>query len=108
MAFPENLRTLRTKRGLTQQALADSVGLQALQIRRYESGKSQPMLEALRSLALTLGCSTDELVFGESPRGPHRNTLRYQMEAIERLPKKSQTTISDTLEALISWHSNRT
>ena len=104
MSFPENLRTLRTKRGLTQQALADAVGLQALQIRRYESGKSQPMLEALRGLALTLGCSTDELVFGETARGPQKSALRYQMEAIEKLPKKAQTAICDTLEALINWH----
>lgn len=107
MSFDHTLKSLRLARGLTQQALAEQAKLKALQIRRYEAGKSQPMLDAIQALALALGCSTDELIFGEQPRGAQQKALRYQMEAIEALPKKSQTAITNVLDALIKWHQNQ-
>lgn len=103
MAFPDHLRTLRHERGLTQQQLADAANLQPLQIRRYESGKAQPMLTAIHNLAIALQCSTDDLIFGNT-RGPQKNSLLFQMEAIEALPKKAQASIGETIDALIAWH----
>lgn len=47
MEFPERLTALRKERGMTQQALADQVGLAVLQIRRYEGGTSQPTLDVI-------------------------------------------------------------
>lgn len=40
MAFPERLAAGRKKRKLTQQNLADAVGVHLSQIRRYESGET--------------------------------------------------------------------
>ena len=48
---------LRKQRSLTQQALADRVGIHAVQLRRYESGSSQPTLEVIRKLAVALSVS---------------------------------------------------
>ncbi|WP_250888291.1 helix-turn-helix domain-containing protein [Ralstonia solanacearum] len=48
MDFPKRLAALRKERGLTQQALADLVGVHLSQLKRYEGGTSQPTLEVLR------------------------------------------------------------
>ena len=57
-----NLKEIRLKRGMTQQELADAVGITQSQIARYESGETQPSLETLRKLAAALDCTLDELI----------------------------------------------
>lgn len=100
MGFPERLAALRKARGLTQQALADAVGLAVLQIRRYEGGTSQPTLDVIRRLAITLGISADMLLFDEKERGP-ADALRYQFETISRMPEHEQEVARELLDALI-------
>lgn len=103
MEFPERLIAIRKKRGLTQQALADSVELTPLQIRRYEGGTSQPTLDAIRRLANVLGVSADALVFGDKERGPD-DSWRYELEAVSRLPAHEQAAARLVLDALIARH----
>lgn len=103
MEFPERLVILRKARGLTQQALADAVGLAVLQIRRYEGGTSQPTLDVIRRLAIALGISADMLVFDENERGP-ADTLRYQFETISRMSAHEQQTVRELLDAIIVKH----
>jgi len=47
--FPQHLAALRKQRTLTQQALADRIGVHVVQLRRYESGSSQPTLDVCSS-----------------------------------------------------------
>ena len=68
--FAERIAKLRKERGLTQQVLADRVGIHVIQLRRYEGATSQPTLEVLRKLAIALSVSADALVFGKDERGP--------------------------------------
>jgi transcriptional regulator with XRE-family HTH domain len=42
MQLAARLIQLRKQKGLSQQALADAVGLHVTQIKRYESGATQP------------------------------------------------------------------
>ena len=100
MEFPERLAVLRKERGLTQQALADQVGLAVLQIRRYEGGTSQPTLDVIRRLAIALGVSSDMLVFDQAERGPDE-TLRYQFETVSRMPEQDQQVVRALLNAVI-------
>ena len=57
--FPARLAALRTAADPTQQALADRIGVHVVQLRRYESGSSQPTLEVIRRMAVALGVSAD-------------------------------------------------
>jgi len=57
--FPKRLASLRDHRNLTQAALAKKAGISLTQIKRYEGGHSQPTLEVLKALAVTLGVSAD-------------------------------------------------
>ena len=100
MEFPERLAALRKERGLTQQALADQVGVTVLQIHRYENGTSQPTLGVIRNLAIALGSSADMLVFDDKERGP-AESLRYQFEAVSRLPEHEQDVVRGLLDAVI-------
>lgn len=100
MNFPERLTTLRKARGLTQQALADQVGIAVLQVHRYESGTSQPTLDVIRRLAIALGASADMLVFNEDERGPS-DALRYQFETVSRMSEHEQEIVRELLDAVI-------
>ena len=59
--FPAALRRLRDARGLTQQALADSIGTSRPAVGRMEAGASKPSLGVLRKLADALSVTLDEL-----------------------------------------------
>ena len=66
----------RKKRGLTQQQMADELGVHITQIKRYEAGTSQPSVDGLKKIALLLSVSTDELIFGDTGRDPAEHLKR--------------------------------
>lgn len=103
MEFPERLATIRKQRGLTQQALADTVGIHVTQLRRYEGGKAQPTLNVLRELARALRVSADTLLFDKDERGP-ADDLRLQFEAISRLGDREKEIIREMLEGMLIKH----
>ena len=103
MAFPERLAAGRKKRKLTQQNLADAVGVHLSQIRRYESGETQPTLEVIRKLAIALSTSADVLIFDQDERGPDEE-LRLQFEAICQFSAEEKQVAKVLLESLILRH----
>ena len=68
MPFSDRLSSLRKQRGLTQEALADLIGITKTQVYRYESNLSQPTLDVIKRLAVTLSVTADELIFEEEER----------------------------------------
>ncbi len=102
-AFPERLAEVRKERGLTQQALSERVGIHVVQLRRYESGASQPTLDVIRHLAVTLGVSADLLLFGKDERGPDAD-LRFQFEAVSRFDADDRKAARAVLDGLILRH----
>lgn len=101
MSFSNKLTYLRKKRGLTQYAMCDLTGINLSQIRRWESGTAQPVLEGLIKLAKALHVSLDELVFEDNDRLPSSRKLRLMFEAVEQLKQKDQDTIQELLEMMI-------
>ncbi len=106
MDFAERLTTARKQRALTQQALADRVGIHVTQIRRYEAGTAQPNLEALRNLATALNVSLDDLDFVDTERGPDED-LALAFEATRHLDPAEQATVKEVIEALLLKHEAR-
>jgi transcriptional regulator with XRE-family HTH domain len=100
LGFHERLVSLRKGRGLTQQALAELVGMHISQIRRYESGQSQPTLDAIRKLAVALSVSADMLLFDKDERGPDED-LRLQFEAASRLDPEEKNVIRSVIESIV-------
>ena len=78
--FSENLVQLRKLNGMTQEELAEKVGVTRQAIAKWESGDSIPDLERCKAIADVFGVSIDDLAnydtddnmgFGVSPRGKH-------------------------------------
>ena len=103
MEFPQRLATLRKQRKLTQQALADKVGVHITQIQRYEHGNIQPTLDVIRRLAIALSVSADTLIFDEDERGPD-DELRLQFEAMRAFSPEEKQVAKTLLESLILKH----
>lgn len=101
--FPERLALLRKQRSLSQQQLAEQVGVHFTQIRRYEAGTSQPTLGVLKAMAKALRISADVLLFDESERGPS-DDLRVYFEAIEKLDGSERKVVKEVLDALLLKH----
>lgn len=62
MDFSENLRVIRSDRGMTQRSLGQSIGVTPVTIGNWERGVRQPSFDVLVKLANILGTSTDELL----------------------------------------------
>lgn len=56
------IRQARDRAGLTQEQLAERIGVSRTAIARYESGEIEPKLHNLAAIAETLNVSTDELL----------------------------------------------
>lgn len=106
MAFSDRLVSFRKGKSLTQQALADRVGIHVIQIHRYESGASQPSLEVIKKLAVALSVTTDVLLFDAEERGPS-DDLRLQFEAVAQFDPESRKVAKTVLDGLILQHQAR-
>lgn len=106
MEFPERLAQLRIAHNLTQQQLADLVGVHITQIQRYEKGDSQPALDIIRRIAIALQVSADLLLFDQA-LGDADDELRRQFEAVLRFDPDEREMAQGLLEALILKHQNK-
>jgi transcriptional regulator with XRE-family HTH domain len=106
MDFATRLAAARKERGLTQQALADRVGIHVTQIRRYEAGTSSPTLDVLAKIALSMNVTTDSLVFGEHDRDPDED-LRLSYEATRHLDPDEREMVKGLIEAVLLKHEAR-
>ena len=60
--FGKNLRSIRRTRGLSQEQLAYSAGIDRSYLGKVERGKVNLTIEKLYTLAETLGCSAKDLI----------------------------------------------
>ena len=70
----ENIQFLRKRKSLTQESLAEQIGVSRQTVAKWENGESAPDLDAAGKLSRALDVSLDELVgvplYGEAPM-PH-------------------------------------
>lgn len=100
MNIRDRLIELRRERNLTQQEMADAIGVHVNQIRRYEAGTTQPSLDVLKKLAVSMNVTIDSLVFGEGERDPS-DDLRLQFEAVSKMPEEERKIVKALLEGMI-------
>jgi transcriptional regulator with XRE-family HTH domain len=108
MSFGKNLAKFRKEKGLTQEELVKISGVAISQIRRYETNKSTPSLDAIIKLVNVLGVSIDEMVFSKVT-GVAQNKiidreLLEQFESISGMSKDEKYVIKKILEGAIVKH----
>ena len=91
------------KRKSVQQALCALVRCGIAQLKRYESGASQPTLDVIKRLAQALRVSSDYLLFGKDERGPN-DDLRLQFEAVSSFSSEEKKVVKSVLEGMILKH----
>lgn len=102
----------RRNADLTQQQLADGLGISQPQLAFYEVGKRRVPVSLLPKLARALGVSIEALVDENSvvaapaKRGP-ASRLQRQLDAIAQLPKAEQRAVSTVLDAVLAQHRPR-
>ena len=107
MSFDKNLLRLRKSRNLTQDQMADLVGLHSASIKTYESGKTQPSLEALKKIVVACSVTADEMLFDEFERGPD-DDLKLAFEAVSNMANEDKQTVLSLIEAMMLKHQART
>ena len=73
--FGDNLSKSRKKAGLSQEELAEKMGLTRQTISKWETGASVPDVEELQRLCAALPASAEELIYGESGLKSKRERL---------------------------------
>jgi transcriptional regulator with XRE-family HTH domain len=106
MSFADRLTALRRSLNLTQTQMAEATGIHLSQIKRYESGHTQPSLDILRKIALALHVSADLLVFDDGERGP-ADDLKLAFEAVSQFDDEDKTVAKKVLQSLIMQHQNK-
>ena len=72
MEFHQNLKSLREKCGMTQEELAEQLGITRQSVSKWELGINEPDLPTIRALCKILGCSYNALL-GEEEVGVQEN-----------------------------------
>ena len=76
MTISQNLKDLRRLSGMTQEQVAEKVGLTRQAISSYESGRTQPDLAMLEKLAEVYGVEITDVLYGAAPRQQRLRLLR--------------------------------
>jgi transcriptional regulator with XRE-family HTH domain len=103
--FGQRLVALRKAAALTQQELADEVGVSRRMIAYYEGQSEHPPTTLLPALAQALNVSSDELL-GLTPT-PKRNgrvrdnRMQRRLQQIESLPLEERRQIMQLVDAFI-------
>ena len=101
--FSKRLIELRKGRQLTQDELAEKIGVSRSLIGYYEAGAKNPTLETLQKLAAFFGVSISDLAEESNKSGhPGRTSkLENQVKRIQKLSPLRQRMISNMLEAAL-------
>lgn len=80
MGFADNLRNARLSAGLTQQQVADQMGITKSTYCGYETEKRQPDVQKIKQISQILGVPSDVLLETETPStseggGLHKNSM---------------------------------
>ncbi|RQR45225.1 XRE family transcriptional regulator [Burkholderia sp. Bp9126] len=108
--MPHGYKNRLRSHGLTQQQLADALGIAQQTLAHYEGGRSRLPVSMLPALSQLLTLSFDELMGKPvarrgSKRGP-MSRLQQQVAAIEQLPKAKQQFVSQMLDTVLAQTQN--
>ncbi len=107
-AMGARITQARKERNLTQQQVADQLGIAQQTYAHYEVGRIRFPASTLPMLAQAIGLSVEELLGTQQPKGKPgpASRLQKQMERISQLPRTKQRYVSDVLEAVITQASH--
>lgn len=103
-ALGTRIAELRKEQGLSQQALADELGIAQQTFAHYEVGRARMPVSLLPQLARLFGVGADELLGlrnGAGKRGPAPK-FQKQLERIAQLPRAKQRVVIEMLDGVLT------
>ena len=102
-----NLKELRTKKGLTQQQLADETGITLRTIQRIENGEVRPSFHSLNNLGRVLEADLSELNQTSDPK-PYEFNFTFKITDMNQFLTDLKILVKNhwkiiTLIVLIVW-----
>ena len=84
MALQENIYQLRKSKGMSQEELAEKVGVTRQAVSKWEMGASVPELDTLVALANCFGVTTDYMLSEDAPQ--QESPQPQRQDWLDRLP----------------------
>src|SRR5665647_3799069 len=82
MGFAENLKTIRQERHISQEELAEIIGVSRQAVSKWEQGSGYPEMEKLLVLSKEINVSLDYLMLGEIKSTENNKTLTLSNNVI--------------------------
>lgn len=98
MKLAQNLAFRRRALGLTQEGVAERLGVSRQAVSKWESGQSRPELELLLALSDLYGCSVDELLRGTPPDLPASEQSAPSEEEEEEAPSEADRLLFEAYD----------
>jgi transcriptional regulator with XRE-family HTH domain len=98
------IKDIRNARGMTQQALAERLGMKQSILSRYERGQMRLPSSLLAKLAKVLRSSADEILgLKDVRRGADVQDRRFlkRLQAIDTLPERQKDALLTTIDGLL-------
>lgn len=86
MALQEKIYQLRKSKGMSQEELAEKVGVTRQAVSKWEMGSSVPELDTLVALARCFGVTTDYLLSEDAPSQTEEAPQPPKQDWLDRLP----------------------
>ena len=91
----EKIRTLRLQHKLTQEQLADRLGVSYQSVSRWENGITYPDVELIPAIASHFSVTTDYLLYQDEEK--KRKQLRRQINRFANMTKDDKETIIEII-----------
>ena len=104
-----NIRLLRREKGISQQTLADAIGMSQQSVNQYENHSIEPDIHTLKQMADYFKTSIDYIVGHTDIKDPFDNTAAYHLSSDEAelitqyraLSPKERACVTQVIETLL-------
>ncbi len=103
MALPEKLYELRKEKGISQEQLAEEIGVSRQAISKWESAKAMPESDKLILLSEYFGVSIDELLRGSDYFNMHSEPLKSRKTGNKAKDRVGMLLLSAGAFCLVYW-----
>lgn len=104
MSIAERILTLRKSKGMSQEQLAEAVGVSRQAVSKWESEQASPDPEKIITLSEVFGVTTDYLLKGVEPE---KEEAKTEEKAEEKKSEDTHMTVGDVLDQKILTGENK-
>lgn len=97
--FSDNIRFLRHKKSLSQQSIADNLGISRVRYAKYEDGRSEPPFDVLLNISKYFNISIDLMLSLDVRKYPLEDTIKLPDNRIV-LPIRVDNNGNDQIEVV--------